>query len=124
MGTHPIFESDFDCLTANQSNFVSLWSKRLKGVNRAIASSLRLLDSPHYAIDFLRGLAEAEETSPSKMALLYEALKIALHSGSSQLLGEVRLEMSSCAGGSELDEKNDASSCHGTCSNRKWPVDA
>ena len=36
---------------------------------------------------------------------LYKALKIALHAGSSQLLGEVRLEMSSCAGGSELDEK-------------------
>ena len=70
-----------------------------------MASSLRLLDSPRYAIDYLRGLAEAEPTVPAKMALLYDSLKIALHSGSSHLAGEVRVEMSTCVDGGEVDDQ-------------------
>merc|ERR1711953_118642 len=46
MGTHPIFESDFDCLTDLKSNFVKFGGREIIEMEILLGSRKRLIDQP------------------------------------------------------------------------------
>merc|ERR1712142_744433 len=52
MGTHPIFESDFDCLTDFFLNFLDFFRKYLKMATSSLARDFRKINIEQYDEDF------------------------------------------------------------------------
>jgi len=79
--SNPPFDAD---------HFRKIWSRRLEGVNKALASSYRLMDDPCHSISFLRNLDAVQPID--KVEILFEVIKIAANAGLAAVAQEVMEE--------------------------------
>jgi len=74
----------------DEVHFRKIWTRRLEGVNKALASSYRLMDDPCHSISFLRNLTVAQPIE--KVEILFEVIKIAANAGLATVAQEIMEE--------------------------------